>query len=397
MYLGGCLLSAVGSGIVAPFTAIYLTAARGFPLGTVGLVLAVIAAANIAGSLAGGLLIDRFGLRGVVAVSLVVQAAGWVALGFAATPGPAIAAAALAGLGGGGFYPVSVPILVALVPPARQRRAFSLRSTATGLGTGVGAALGGLLLGTTSVAAFQLMFVLNAASYLLFCGLLLAVLRGRSPTVDRSAPGRGGVDGMLAWLLVLQTLLVLAGFGQFNAAVPLLLQTWVGLGTGLIGVVVATGTTTLVVLQLAVGRLSERRSPATMLTALGLVWAVGWGCGLVAVFLQPVGTTTALVAMAVLYGVGACVFQPNFQPLLAAAVPPARLGRASGYAASAWGLALVVASPGGVLLVGAGPVLLWAVLAALALASSALAHRLGRLAPGVVEDSEPPVPAASRR
>jgi MFS family permease len=395
MYLGGCLLSAVGSGVVAPFTAIYLTAARGFPLGTVGLVLAVIAAANIVGSFVGGLLIDRCGLRAVVVVSLAVAAGGWVALGLAATPVPALMAAAFAGLGGGGFYPVSVPILVALAPASARRRAFSLRSLTISLGTGVGAAAGGLLIGTTSVGAFQLMFSVNAASYLVFAVLLVVVLRRVPLAADRPAAGEGGVARLLVWLLVLQTLVVLAGYGQFSASVPLLLQTGLAVDAGLIGALVAISTAVIVLLQLPVGRLSERYRPATMLAALGHVWTLAWGCGLLAAAV-PSWRTAALVAMAVLYGTGACLFHPNFQPQLASAVPADRLGRASGYAASAWGLALVIASPAGVLLVGAGPVVLWLVLAALCVAVTVLARRIGRLPAGQDNDLAA-VPAGSRR
>src|SRR2546423_7453805 len=99
VFLTGCLLSAVGSGAVAPFTAIYLTSARALALGTVGLVLAVIAATNILGSMVGGALIDRCGMRGTVTVSLPVQAAGYLVLAVAATPWTALVAAVLVGVG----------------------------------------------------------------------------------------------------------------------------------------------------------------------------------------------------------------------------------------------------------------------------------------------------------
>jgi MFS family permease len=78
-----------------------------------------------------------------------------------------------------------------------------------------------------------------------------------------------------------------------------------------------------------------------------------------------------------LYGAGCCLFHPNFQPLLANATPADRLGRVSGYASSAAGVALVVAAPVGVLLVGAGPLALWLALILCCAAVVGLARRVG--------------------
>lgn len=397
IFLGGYLLSAVGSGVVAPFTAIYLTTARQFPLGTVSLVLAVIAAANIAGSVAGGWAIDRFGPRGVVVVSLVVQAAGYLALGLAASPGPALVAAGLVGVGGGGFYPTSVPILVALAPREARRRAFSLRSLVISLGTGIGSALGGQLVVSTSVAAFQVLFAANAVSYLVFGAVLAAVLGRTRPEPEpvASAARRGRIDRTLLLLLALQTAVVLAGYGQFTSSVPLLLQTDLATDAGLIGTLVAVGTVVVVLLQLPVGRLSEAHPPSRMLAVLGVVWAAAWACGLVAAATDGGTRTAALLVMAVLYGVGACLFQPNFQVLLAGTAPAGRLGRASGYASSAWGVALVVASPVGVLLAGAGAVALWGVLIALCAVVFVLARLVGTVP--VTSPGDAPAPVGSSR
>lgn len=383
-FLAGCLLSSVGSGLVAPFTAIYLTVARGFPLGMVGAVLGVVAAANIVGSAVAGPLIDRFGVCGTVVVSLLVEAVGFLLIGFVTTPATAAVVATLIGIGGGGFYPAGVPILVTLAPPHLRRRAFSVRSLVTSIGIGVGSAGGGLLLGASSVSTFQILFTANAVSYVALAVIIGAVLRGADPPelggTGQTPPGTGLLrDPILRVLLVLETLIVLAGYGQFTSSVPLLLQTRLAVQPGLIGTVVAVSTIMVIVLQLPLGKLSERRTPARVLAYLGLVWAVAWCFGLVAVATHGTPRTVALITMAVLYGAGACLFQPNFQPLLAAASPPERLGRASGYAASAWGIALVIAAPAGVLLVAMPPAVLWLALIAVSLAAAALARRVGAL------------------
>src|SRR5919109_3014899 len=73
----GGLVNAFGSGVAFPFVVIYLHNVRGFSLAVAG---AVLAAGSLVGFAVGpvaGILVDRVGARAVLAIALVLMAAGW--------------------------------------------------------------------------------------------------------------------------------------------------------------------------------------------------------------------------------------------------------------------------------------------------------------------------------
>ena len=103
--LSGSLANAFGNGVVFPFLLIYLHNVRGIGLGTAGLVLAASSVAALVAGPASGALIDHVGPRRVLVASMVLSGIGFSGFAFVHTTLPAFAAAAIAGLGNGAFWP----------------------------------------------------------------------------------------------------------------------------------------------------------------------------------------------------------------------------------------------------------------------------------------------------
>ena len=103
--LSGSLANAFGNGVVFPYLFIYLHNVRGIGLGTAGLILAASSVAALVGGPASGSLIDHVGPRPVLAGCMVVSAIGFGGFAFVHSTGPALAAAVLAGLANGSFWP----------------------------------------------------------------------------------------------------------------------------------------------------------------------------------------------------------------------------------------------------------------------------------------------------
>ncbi|HLE97951.1 MAG TPA: MFS transporter, partial [Candidatus Thermoplasmatota archaeon] len=98
-------------------------AARGFGLGTIGLVAAAYPAAWGLAQLATGPASDRLGRRPLVVAGLGVQAAGVVGLAYAQQPATALAAAIVAGLGTALAYPTLQAHVADLVAPRARASA----------------------------------------------------------------------------------------------------------------------------------------------------------------------------------------------------------------------------------------------------------------------------------
>src|SRR5262249_42828413 len=134
-----------------------------------------------------GPLIDRYGARAVAAGAGIALAAGYAGLAFAHSPAQAFAAAAVAGAGNGALNPSQSTLVATLAPPALRHRATAVSRVAANVGAGIGGGVGGLV-ASYGLAGFVALFLGNAVTYLVFVGLLLAVVRdpGRTP------PTQGG-------------------------------------------------------------------------------------------------------------------------------------------------------------------------------------------------------------
>jgi DHA2 family methylenomycin A resistance protein-like MFS transporter len=122
--------------------------------------------------LAAGSLADRFGSRRVFRSALLAFALFSVLCALAPDAGTLIAGRALLGLSAAGLMPASLALLRVLYPdPARRVRAVGSWAAVTTLGLAAGPALGGLLLGIDSPAAWRLIFLVNPPFALL--GFLL--------------------------------------------------------------------------------------------------------------------------------------------------------------------------------------------------------------------------------
>lgn len=106
-----------------PFLLIYLHNVRGTPLGTARLVLSVTSVAGLVAGPASGAPIDQLGPRAVLTASMVVSAVGFGGFAFVHSVGPAMVAAAFAGLGNGSFWPSHATMIAGLTErEARPRR-----------------------------------------------------------------------------------------------------------------------------------------------------------------------------------------------------------------------------------------------------------------------------------
>lgn len=360
VFLSGYFVSAVGSGLTFPYIAIYMDRVRGFGGAGAALALAVMAAATVAGSMTAGARLDRRGVRVIAFGGLLAQAVGYTAIGQTSALTAANAACALTGFGGGLFFASLAQVVSTLCSHEWHRTAFARRYQVNNLGIGVGALCGIPLTTRLDVATFELLYLLNGASYLLLGFVVLAVLPRRRSGVD----GEQGVnhaderprlrdalrDRNLRILLFVQALLVAAGFSQMQSVVPLYVTEGMRGPPTLVNTILVLNCAGIVLFQPLAVRVGRTWSTASMLAAVGVAWAIAFGLG----FCGGVGGSVgfaAVVAFCAVFTIGECFYGPSFQTLLVELAPPDRVGQYSGAASSLWGVMNFSAPPLGVLLV----------------------------------------------
>ncbi|MFD4987488.1 MFS transporter [Streptomyces sp. NPDC058374] len=284
-------VNAAGSGVVLPLLVVYLHEMRGLSLtAATGAVAATSVGALVGGPLAGWVS-DRFGRVTAVWAALVCAALGAVGYALCDTPTTALAAGFVQGLGVGGAITWNA-LMADLVPQKHWPVLFSADFAMVNAMMGIGGLTGGLLAGMTgSLAVFQALFLLDAASFLV-TGWLVAreVRRHRSaeppagqspePSAEAERP-RGGYRAALGhrWLmalLVVVLVLFTVGYSQLNSGMPAVLLADSRLGPTELGVLFAANTAAVVLVQAAlIGRI-KRVTVGVAVALLAGSWAAFW-------------------------------------------------------------------------------------------------------------------------
>ncbi|MFP8960762.1 MDR family MFS transporter [Streptomyces nanhaiensis] len=350
-------------GFVATFLAMYLTVERGHSATYAGLVAALYGLGGVVSSVGAGVLADRLGRRPTLLISQLGTAFSVALLGFMEQP-VAIAAAAFAvGATSNASRPAVQAMIADIVAPEDRMRAFSLNYWAINLGFAVSASAAGLL----AEHGYLLLF-LGEAALTLVCAVLVFVklpesrpeagtgaeaAAGEAGTGAEAAAGparTGGKDGRGAAGVSMGDVLrdgpFMAVVGLSFLVALLFMQTYValpldmaakGLSSSDYGLAIAANGVLIVVLQIPVTRLIERRDPARLLVASSLL--VGGGMGLTAF----AGSTVAYALVICVWTLGEIVNAPVQTGLVARLSPVYGRGRYQGVYTLSWSLAALVA------------------------------------------------------
>jgi len=350
----GIFLNMLGYGAVLPFEVIYLHDGRGFSLGIAGLVIGVITGTAIVTAPAAGPLIDRHGARVTSVGAGVALAAGYAGLALAHSPAQAFAAAALAGAGNGALNPSQSTLLATLAPANLRHRATAVSRVAGNAGIGVGGALGGLV-AARGLPGFVLLFLANAASYLIYVGVLAVVVR-EGP---RPEPIGGGYRPVLRdtgfiHLAVTNVAMIAVGWGVFTWILPPYARNDIGIGVSLIGLLLLANAATVVIAQVPVARLAEGRRRVVLIALAAVLFAVA--CLLAAAVRRGTGWAyPGLMAASIAVGIGECLHTTALMPLVADLAPAGLRGRYMASMGFSWWIGLAIAPTLGTQLLSAAP------------------------------------------
>ena len=329
------LVSALGTGLVLPFLVVYLRDARGFHVVTASLAVSVMAVAGLISGIAAGVLVDRLGPRSTLLVSLVTCSAGSVLIAFVTEPWHAFVAAAVLGAGIGGIWPATNSLFVSIVPPEHSQDIFAMHYATLNLGIGLGGILGGLLASTDHPGTFQVLYIVDAVSWLFLGAVLLRMKDVGGPVEvdegeDQPAAGYRALfkDTVYLRLLAVMALFVTLGYAQLQSGFPAFATEDGGISTRALGAAFAANTFTIVVAQLLVLRRMGGRRRTRALLWVCFLWAISWTIVLFTPevdvdFLRAAGFG---LAMAV-FGLGECLISPTIPAIINNLAPANLRGR----------------------------------------------------------------------
>ena len=397
LQLGG-LANAFGNGVVLPFMLIYLHNVQGISLGTAGLILATNGFVSIAAGPLGGTLVDRVGGRAVLAAALVFLCVGFGAYVLVDTAWKGFLVAAVTGVGNGFFWPAQSTLITVLTPRERRHNAFAMQRVVMNLGIGLGALVGGLIATTSRPGSFDVLFVANAATFVVYLAVLLIWVpdsRGEHAGAAGSS-GRYGVvlrDRAFMGVVGLNTLFIFAGMAGFEL-LPVYAKNEAAVTETMIGLIFFVNTVVIVLAQLPVTKLSEGHRRMRTLAALGVLWAGCWVLvPLAGSWVTGAAAAVFLAVIMAVFGLGECLHGSVQGPLVADLAEPSVIGRYMALSALSWQVGFALGPAVGGFVLASSPSLVWFGAAALCLTAGAASLSLERSLPDRARTNPVPEPA----
>ena len=383
----GGLANAFGNGLAIPFLFIYLHNVRGIALATAGLVIATNGAVSLVSGPVLGAMIDRVGGRRTLAFSLVTMAIGYGLYPFVHEPWQAFGAAAIAGIGNGGFWPSQSSLLAGLTPPEQRHTAFATQRVMMNLGIGLGGLAGGLIASAANPRTFEALFALDAITFLVFVAALTFV---PDPPLALSGDGKAERPGRYAdvlrhrvfvAVLTLNFVFILAGMAQLETF-PAYAKNFAGVSELGIGLAFFFNTLVIVLAQLPIAHALSGRRRMPTLAVLGVVWAASWALIPIAGTWLTGGAAFAVLVVAItLFGIGECLHGTVQAPLVADLADPRLIGRYMALSAWTWSVAFTLGPAIGGFALAHAPQALWLVAAGICLLAGASSLVLERALP----------------
>lgn len=299
-----------GFALLMPLVAVHFVNDLGLAATAVGAALALRQVTQQGLAVAGGMLADRFGLRRMISVGVLLRAAGFASLAGADSLPALILALLVSALGGALFEAPYQAAIAALAPAPERPRYYAASNWISGVASTLGPLLGVLLLRLD----FAWACLAAAACFVLNFGVVLATL----PPLALPPRAPAARDGLrLVWLQqrFLVFVALMSGYWfvavQISISFPLLAQRLTG-SADAVGLLFALNATLTVTLQyLLVQALQRWLRPPALLVCGTLMLTVGAaGVAFAASFFW------LLVGVA-LFALGAILARPSQQTLIA--------------------------------------------------------------------------------
>jgi MFS family permease len=353
----GLLISAIGRSLVWPFMTIYMREQLDVPLTTITLLFTLNSAAGLAAASTAGPLVDRFGRKGAMVLSLAVSGATLAAMSRARTLPLWALLQALSGTTGP-LYSVGNNAMVAdLVQPQRRPAAYALLRTISNLGIAIGPSIGGFVTGVSYALAFHI----AAGTSVLFALLILCFVAETAPAGREGQTQQQKARGYRPLLrdrpfIAFCAVYTLAGmaYSLMMVLLPVYAKENFGIPENRYGFIMATNAATVVLFQYSVTRVTERHHHLPVLAVGSLFYAigvgsVGWGWSF----------PTFLLSM-VLLTIGEMIMVPTSTALTANLAPPDMRGRYMSVYGLTWSIGFGIGPVvGGFLNDNLAPVAIW--------------------------------------
>ena len=281
--VGTLFIDAIGSTLLFPFFALYITQKFGVGMTQAGILLGMSSLFGLIGSVIGGAITDRFGRRRLILFGLIFSALSSLLFGLAWDVKILYVLVVIVGLLSRVANPAYDAMLADILPEAKRQEAFGITRVAFNYAWIFGTALGGLI----AARSFLALFVIDAGLSLLVASILLIFLPETKPAVQgeakkneslfKTAAGYRVVLRDLAYMsFTLAGMLVLIVYQQQYSSFPVYLLNFHNIDSRSYGVMLAISGLEVVLFQIWISRVIRKYPPFLMMMLGSLFFMAGF-------------------------------------------------------------------------------------------------------------------------
>jgi MFS family permease len=319
----------------------------------------------------------------VIVCGLTVEASGVASLALVDSAWSALVVLGVVSVGSVALWPATTALLARLTREESRERAFGLQFMLLNAGLGIGGLVSAALADVTRPGSFQLLYVLDAATYLAYIAVVLSLPRRTGTVAPVDAAGEVALapagwrdvlaDRTLVRVALIAVLVITFGYAQVEAGLAAYAVDVAHLDPRWLGPAFAANTGAIVLGQLVTLRLIRGRRRSSMLAAAAGLWSVSW---VVVALAAPADGWAAVLCVVLglgLFGVGETLWAPISPALVNDLAPEELRGRYNALSSTAWTVSTVIGPAVAGLLIGSGLAAVWVVAT---VGGTALASRL---------------------
>jgi len=359
--VGTRFVDALGSTLLFPFFALYITQKFGVGMTQAGVLLGMSSLFGLVGSMAGGALADKFGRRRLILFGLVFSAISSLSLGLANDIRALYPLIIVVGLLSHVAVPAHEAMLVDILPEAKRQEGYGILRVVFNYAWIFGTALGGFI----AARSFLALFVIDSVISCIVAVLIFRLLPETHPKVEEKRENEESLwQTVLGYRVVLKDfsfvaftfvgMLALIVYQQQYSTLAVYMRNVHGIDSQGFGVILSITGLEVVLFQFLISRIIRRRPAFLMMAVSAFIFAIGFFMyGIVSNFMM-------FTVAAVIVCLGEMFFFPTSSVLAASFAPEDMRGRYMAVSGLVWSIpATVGPAAAGYIIDNYNPNLVW--------------------------------------
>ena len=362
----GITLSALGNGLVLPFAFVYFHSVRHSPTSSAGLVFSYGAIVSLSVAPIVGTLIDKWGPKPILIISLIVSAVGYASFSLIRSTSEAFLVITICSLGQSAMWPSQGALNTELTPDHLRERIYGSQFALLNLGLGLGGLASSLVVSIDKPQTFERLYLGDGISFIVYLLVVLTLREVGGRTKAQRAHhatlegGWGDVirDRVFVKVWIIALFAIFLSYSQLEVGFTSFATTVAGVRPSRLAWAYAVNTAVIAIFQLWVIKKLERLPRAKGLAFATLFWAAAWAVLAIAGVMKEFAVP-AIILCQFVFAIGEMIWSPIMPAIVNQIAPDHLRGRYNSASTNTWQIGMIMGPASAGVLLGAGVWGLW--------------------------------------